>query len=176
MRRSIVLTAVLALAAVGVFGQQNSPKPAAAKPTAPLEWLVGGVWTADASKMAPGLRIETRYTWSDNGAYIRFTTHFVSPQGTMKNYDGQFFWNPEQSSLAMWYMDARNTITQGAISVDGNVTQFTFRGPDFEGKIADLRVLVAKKTNDDYAWTVEEKQAAGWAPLASLEYLRTAEK
>ena len=176
MRRSIVLTAVLVLAAAGVFGQQSAPKPAAAKPTAPLEWLVGGVWTADASKMAPGMRIETRYTWSDNGAYIRFTTHFVSPQGTMKNYDGQFFWNPEQSSLAMWYMDARNHITQGAIAVDGNVTQFTFRGPDFDGKMADLRVLVAKKTNDDYTWTVEEKQATGWAQLASLEYLRTAEK
>jgi len=176
MRKTIVLPAVLALAAVGVFGQQSTPKPPAAKPMAALEWLVGGVWTADAAKMAPGMRIETRYTWADNGAYIRFTTHFVSPQGTLKNYDGQFFWNPEQSSLVMWYMDAQNHITQGTITVDGNVTQFTFRAPDFEGKMADLRVLVAKKSKDDYTWTLEEKQPAGWGPLASLEYVRTAEK
>ena len=178
MRKPIVLTAVvtLLLAAAGVTGQQSATKPVEAKPMAPLEWLVGGVWTADAAKMASGMRIETRYRWSDNGAYIRFTTHFVSPQGTLKNYDGQFFWNPEQSSLAMWYMDARNHITQGAIGVEGEVTQFTFRGTDFEGKAADLRVLVARKTNDDYTWTLEEKQAAGWGQLASLEYLRTAEK
>lgn len=176
MKKAIVLPAALALAAAGILAQQSAPKPAAAKPTAPLEWLVGGVWTADAAKMAPGLRIETRYTWSDNNAYIRFTTHFVSPQGTLKNYDGQFFWSPEPPGLAMWYMDARNHITQGTISVDGDVTQFSFRGPDFEGKLADLRVLVAKKANDHYTWTVEEKQATGWEPLASLEYLRTAER
>ena len=176
MRKAIALSAVLVMAAVGVFGKQNAPKPPVTKPIAPLEWLVGGVWTADAAKMATGMRIETRYTWSDNGAYIRFTTHFVSPQGTLKNYDGHFYWDPEQSSLAMWYMDARNHITQGAVAVDGAVTQFTFRGQDFEGKMADLRVLVAKKSNDDYTWTLEEKQATGWGQLAGLEYLRTAEK
>jgi len=176
MRKANVLPAALMLAAAALFGQQSTPKPAAAKPVAPLEWLVGGVWTADASKMAPGMRIETRYTWSDNGAYIRFTTHFVSPQGTVKNYDGQFFWNPEQSALAMWYMDARNHITQGGVLVDGDVTTLTFRAEDFEGKMADLRALVSKKTKDQYTWTLEEKQAAGWGQLASLEYLRSAEK
>ena len=176
MKRMIALPAVLALAAAAAFGQQSATKPAQAKPMAPLEWLVGGVWTADASKIAPGMRIETRYTWSDNGAYIRFTTHFVSPQETLKNYDGQFFWNPEQSSLTMWYMDARNRIAQGAIAVDGDVTQFTFRSTNFEGKMADLRVRVAKRTNDHYTWTLEEKQAREWEQLASLEYLRTAEK
>ena len=176
MRRTGVLSAALMLAAAVVFAQESAPKAAAAKPIAALEWLVGGVWTADASKMAPGMKIETRYAWSDNGAYIRFTTHFVSPQGTLKNYDGHFFWDPSQSSLAMWYMDAHNGITQGAVAVDGDVTRFTFRGTDFEGKLADLRVLVSKKTNDDYTWTLEEKQAAGWGQLASLEYLRTAQK
>lgn len=85
MRTANVLFAAPALCATGMFGQQNGLKPTEAKPTAPLEWLVGGVWTADAAKMAAGLRIETRYTWSDNGAYIRFTTDFVSPQGTLKN-------------------------------------------------------------------------------------------
>lgn len=176
MKKAMAVPILLALAATGVFGQQGAQKPAATKPIAPLEWLVGGVWTADAAKLAPGLRIETRYTWSDNSAYIRFTTHFVSPQGTLKNYDGQFFWNPEQSALAMWYMDARNHITQGAVRVDGDVTQLSFRAEDFEGNKADLRVLVTRKTNDDYTWTLEEKQASGWGQLASLEYLRTTEK
>ena len=65
---------------------QNSAtaaKPAdTAKPIAPLSWLVGGVWTADATKLGPGmLRIETRYQWADNNAYIRFNTHFVFDKG-----------------------------------------------------------------------------------------------
>ena len=46
-----------------------------------------------------------------------------------------------------------------ATVADGNVTQFTFRGPGFEGKMTNLRVLVTKKPNDQYTWTLEEKQA-----------------
>src|SRR5258708_5470529 len=94
----------------------NHPKPIAA-----LGWLVGGVWTADASKLGPGMRIVTRYEWSDNAAYIRFTTHFVTDKGTLRNYDGNFFWSAEQSSLAMWYMDARNSITQGPMTMSGDI-------------------------------------------------------
>jgi len=93
-----------------------------------------------------------------------------------RNYDGQFFWNPEQSTLAMWYMDARNTITQGTVQADGEVTHFAFRAPDFEGKMADLRVDVTRRTNDHYTWTLDEKLPEGWKQLASLEYLRAAER
>ncbi len=117
-------------------------------------------------------RIETRYQWSDNNAYIRFNTHFVFAKGTSKAYDGNFFWNPTQKSLAMWYTDAQSGITEGHVEVDGNVTKINFHGPDFEGKVADLQVIVAKKTNDDYRWSVLEKQGDKWTELAALEYIR----
>src|SRR5882757_150197 len=55
-------TICLALAALAMA---QSPKPD--KPVSGLSWLVGGVRTADASKLGPGMqRIETRYQWSDN--------------------------------------------------------------------------------------------------------------
>jgi hypothetical protein len=158
---------------------QNSTKTAAAKPAdtkpiAQLSWLVGGVWTADASAMGDGMqRIETRYTWSDNSGFLRFNTHFVAEQGTLKQYDGQFFFDREKSTLAMWYMDSKNGITQGSIAVDGDTTQFTFRGQDFDGKLADLRVLLLRKSNDHYLWQLEEKSQDTWKPLAKLDYLRT---
>jgi hypothetical protein len=48
-------------------------KPATApapKPVDAISWVVGGVWTAAATKLAPGMqKIETRYQWSDNHAY-----------------------------------------------------------------------------------------------------------
>src|SRR5277367_5989024 len=144
----------------------------ATKPIDALSWVIGGVWTADASKMAPGMqRIETRYQWSDNHAYIRFNTHFVFEKGIAKTYDGNFFWNPAQKSLAMWYMDARNSITESPVLVDGDQWTMQFRGPDFDGKMADLRVVVARKTNDQYRWSVSEKQSDAWKELAALEYL-----
>jgi hypothetical protein len=106
------------------------------KPISALSWLVGGVWTADASKLGPGMKsIETRYQWADNNAYIRFNTHFVFDKGASHTYDGNFFWNPTSKTLAVWYMDAENSITEGPVQVEGISTKIRFRGQDFEGKM-----------------------------------------
>jgi hypothetical protein len=148
---------------------------APAKPMSPLTWLVGGVWTADATRMGPGmLRVETRYQWADNNAFIRFNTHFVSDKGADHTYDGQCFWDPARNSLYMWYMDSKNSIVEGSVAVQGDVTTFTFRASDFDGKMADLRALVTRKNSDDYNWTLQEMQGSSWKELASLEYLRVA--
>jgi hypothetical protein len=148
-------------------------KTGAPRPVDALGWIVGGVWTADATKLGPGMqRIETRYQWSDNHAYIRFNTHFVFDKGTAQTYDGNLFWNPDKKSLAIWYMDHANSITEGPIEIEGNLWIITFRGPDFEGQPADLRVQITRKTNDDYNWSVAEKQGETWKDLAQLEYLR----
>ncbi|HET9793945.1 MAG TPA: hypothetical protein VFS34_05735 [Thermoanaerobaculia bacterium] len=165
----------VALAAAAGSAGAETPRPATARPIAPLAWLVGGTWTADASRLGPGMkRIETRYQWADNDAYIRFTTHFVSENGTLKNYDGNFFWNPELSTLFVWYMDARNDITQGPVTFDGDTMRITFRAPDFDGKTADMKVEVVRATNDLYTWKLAEKEGEGWKPLASLDYRRVA--
>jgi hypothetical protein len=146
-----------------------------AKPIASLSWLVGGVWTADATKLGPGmLRIETRYQWADNQAYIRFNTHFVFDKGAQHNYDGNFFWNPSDKTLAVWYMDAQNSITQGPVKLNDNDIIISFRGEDFEGKTADLRVIVTRKNNDNYHWALQEMKGGAWKDLAGLEYLRVA--
>ena len=175
MKKSGFVFALMVTASLAAWGQEAAKIPAPPKPIAALGWLVGGVWIADGTKVAPGmLRIETRYQWSDNDAYIRFTTHFVHDKGTLRNYDGSFFWDPERASLAMWYMDARNSITEGPVQIDGDVMRMNFKADDFDGKLAELRVKVTRKTNDDYNWLLEERQPGGWKQLATLEYIRVA--
>lgn len=193
MIREALLFVILSGVSLSAWGQaaENSAPPAAhpategsnssarpvdtAKPIAPLSWLVGGVWTADATKLGPGmLRIETRYQWADNNAFMRFNTHFVFDKGAQHNYDGNFFWNPTDKTLAVWYMDSQNSITQGPVKIDGNDMTISFRGEDFEGKTADLRVIVTRKTNDDYHWALQEMKDGAWKDLAGLEYLRVA--
>src|ERR1700744_2026736 len=170
MKRAIVL-AVFCFGVVGIAMIKSEPGVARVsaahseravdakkKPIADLSWLVGGVWTADASKMGDGMkRIETRYVWSDNNAFIRFTTHFVSDKGTAKTYDGNFFWEPAKSQLAMWYMDYANEIIQGPVAISGETTKFSFHATDFAGKPADMQVELLRKSNDKYQGTLEEK-------------------
>jgi hypothetical protein len=173
MLRTAVSFSMMLMIAALVFGQDTAKKQEAPKPISSLAWLVGGVWTADASKLGPGMqRIETRYQWSDNSAFLRFTTHFVSDKGTAKTYDGNFFWNPDASTISMWYMDAGNSITSGPVTMEGDIMQMTFRATNFSGKMADFRVEVARKTNDDYNWSLHEKQTEGWKEVLSLEYIR----
>ncbi len=171
MSRVVRIVAVVMLVAVSVQGQAGMEKPVAA-----LSWLVGGVWTADASNLGSGMqKIETRYEWADNNAYIRFNTHFISDKGTEHRYDGNFFWNPVQKSLAMWYMDAENVVVEGPVEVNGEVTKMGFRAQDFEGKMSEMRVLVTRRSKDDYRWSLQEKQGETWKELATLEYIRRGE-
>jgi hypothetical protein len=172
-----VLTSVLLsllLAAASSFGQAQNTKPLE-KPIGAISWLTGGVWTADASKLGPGMqRIETRYEWADNGAYLHFTTHFVFDKGTLKNYDGNFYWDPQKNSLAMWYMDAQGGITQGQMEWSGDVLRITWRGPDLDGKVADLKVEVTRKSPNQYHWAASEKDGDAWKEMAALDYIRAA--
>ena len=178
MKRAGALAVLAALMASGTWvavRSQETPKKETTQPIAALAWRVGGVWTADTSRPGSGPgRIETRYQWSDNGAYIRFNTHFISEKGTLRNYDGSFFWNPEDASLEMWYTDAGGSITHGPVKLGGDIMEMTFHGEDFEGKPSDFRVKVTRKTNDDYSWLLEKKVPEGWKPLLALEYLRVA--
>lgn len=163
----------LVVAAAPTARSQSPAKTESSKPIATMAWLVGGVWTADASSMAPGLTIETRYSWSDNSAYIRFTTHFLTDKGTHKGYDGNFFWDAAQSTLGMWYMDGGSAITQSPVVVNGPAMVMRWRGPDFEGKPADLRVTVTRRSDDAYSWVAEEAAPGDqWKHLAALEYRR----
>jgi hypothetical protein len=175
LRRIVLCLGLLGVATSGFCAQEPSKKSDVTKPISAMAWLVGGVWTADASKLGPGmLRIETRYEWSDNHAFIHFTTHFVSDKGTAHTYDGNFFWNPQMSSLAMWYMDTANSITQGPVITESDTIKMSFHGEDFEGQQADMQVSVLRKSNDHYQWVLAEKQGPEWKQLAALDYLRVA--
>jgi hypothetical protein len=146
---------------------------AEAKPIQQLAWLQGGVWVADGTKLGPGLqKIETRYQWSDNSAYLRFTTHFVFEKGIAKQYDGNMYWDADKKGLAIWYMDAAGEIIQGPMEWSGDVLKLTFHGDDFDGNKADLLVEVTRKNNDHYHWVVSEKQGSSWKQLGELDYLR----
>ena len=173
MKATKLVTFILLIStAIAIPAQQPTPT----KPITPLAWLIGGTWTADASNLAPGMqRIETRYTWSDNGSYIRFTTHFVSTQGTFKNYDGSFFFDPAGKTLSMWYMDAGGAITQGPVTIQGDLWQMSFPRPR---KTSTASPPTSRSTCSPqiqrlyHHWSVSEKDGDSWKKLLELDYAR----
>jgi len=169
----LVLVSLVLVSMAIPFASAQGPEKAQPKPIHALDWLVGGVWTAEPSNSGQGLqRIETRYQWSDNNSFLRFTTHFVFDKGTTRTYDGNLFWNPEKNSLAIWYMNAENEIIEGPMQVEGDRWTTTFRGTDLEGKMADLRAEVTRKSPNLYHWLVKEKQADTWKEIMALDYRR----
>ena len=183
-RIALPVAMLLALAAPSRPALADKPAPAATpapatpapRPMADLAWLVDGVWVADATKLGPGmLRIETRYRWSDNGAFIRFNTHFVTEKTALKTYDGNFWWDPATKGFAMWYVNAGNEITSGPVTRAGDDFTLDFHGPDMAGKPADLRVLMRRVNPDLYHWSLAEKVGETWKPLLALDYARKAD-
>jgi len=162
--------AVPAAAAPAAGAPAAAPAP---RPIADLAWLVDGVWVADATKLGPGMqRIETRYRWSDNGGFIRFTTHFVTDKASLKRYDGNFWWDPEKKGFAMWYMNPENEVTQGPLRHEGDDFVMSFHGPDMSGQPADMEVRLTRVSPDLYHWALTEKVGDAWKPLLALDYAR----
>ena len=164
-RASFALAVLLSFSLLGA---------APAKPIAPMLWLVGGTWTADASGLGPGmLRIETAYRLSSNGSFVRFTTAFVSTKGSAPTYDGNFYYDSGTSQFAMWYADAEGRIVQGPVAVDGAITSLLFEADDpRDGKPGQMRVVMTRKRPDLFTWSLYDLTRDPAKPIFSLDYRR----
>ncbi|MBV8299935.1 MAG: hypothetical protein JO083_10380 [Candidatus Eremiobacteraeota bacterium] len=146
----------------------------------PFRWLVGGVWRADTSALPGGTKsIETRYDLAPNGSAIRFTTAFIGPDGSPlpNGYAGNLYYDGTSKRTTLWYIDSHNAITQGPVTLAGDVWTMTFSS---DGAIVghpgptDFRVDVARRSNDAYHWTLLTRAGADWKPVFGLDYVRRA--
>jgi hypothetical protein len=172
--------AAIVLATVLTAAPARSAPPATmplAPQLAPFQWLAGGAWRADLSALPGGMKlIETRYDVAPNGV-IRFTTKFVKPDGAIANgYAGTLFFDAAAKRLTMWYIDARGDVTQGPVTLEGDVWSMTFTS---DGAIigrpgpANFRVDVARRSNEAYKWSLFADAAGTWKPVFALDYVRS---
>jgi hypothetical protein len=152
-RRQITIVAC-ALALATLVSGASAP----VRPIDKLGWLAGGVWSADASGLGGSVtRIDTRYEWTPNRSFIRFTTDFVSGGSASPHYAGDLFFDPGERSLMIWYMDESNAITSGHMSVDGKLWTISFRGDGDVVGVAgsvDYTVDIVRTGDDSYTWTL----------------------
>jgi hypothetical protein len=186
-RRAAALAVALALTSLlAAMPAQSAPDArAAASPSAtmplpaqlaPFQWLAGGAWRADLSGLPGGMKlIETRYDVAPNGV-IRFTSKFVTPDGGVANgYTGDLYFDAAAKRLTMWYIDARGEVTQGPVTLNGDVWSMTFSG---DGAVigrpgpTSFRVDVARRSSDAYHWSLFADAGGAWKPVFALDYVR----
>lgn len=183
--RRALLTAALLLGATVAPAAAATPVtvPAASGGPAQLAafgWLAGGVWVCDGPTLPATLsRIETRYDVAPNARVLRFTTRFVNKDGTAGNgYAGNLYYDAEQRTLRMWYIDSADEITQGPVTLEGDRWSMAFTGDGgFIGRpgAVNFRVDVVRQTNDLYHWSLLAGPAGGWKPVFALDYHRVPE-
>ena len=172
---------ILALAACACIGATRPPTPAPVptliapvfSPIDQMSWLVGGLWVAQTDQ-GNIHRIETRYEWTANHAFIRFSTRFVLGSGPQDRYDGNIFYDPDSKHLMMWYIDNLGAVTHGPIELRGALWAFTFSQPDANGHPVNFRVEVNKTANDRYTWNAFQQSGASWDAFLSLNFIRQA--
>jgi hypothetical protein len=148
------------------------------RPIDQLGWLVGGVWSADASSLGGGLeRIDTRYEWTPNGSFIRLTTNFVTKGVATPRYAGDLFYDPSEGTLEVWYMDDSNSITHGPMKADGTKFTLSFSGPgDIVGVSGSVNydVEILRTSPDSYQWTLFADVSNQQKKVFGLVYRRAA--
>lgn len=161
---AILVVALAVSAPIMTDAQNTSPRP-----IDKLAWMVGKTWVADATAAGGGMqRIETTYEWAPNKAFIRFATTFVAASGSLINYSGNIYAD-QSGTYAMWYMDAKGTIIQGPITVEG--------GGDWSSQFTDsdstvYRVNIARATENQYKWTLATQSGRTWTPMLALTFSR----
>lgn len=176
MKRALVLIATIAaltciLDADRPRSRAESAPAAGIRPIEQLSWLVGGVWVAavDHNELR---RIETRYEWSTNHAFIRFTSRFVMTSGPKDRYDGDFYYDPTTKRLTMWYVDDDGVVSQGPVDIRETSWSSEFAQGGDDGNTASYRVEVQRNGDDRYTWTGSARSGEAWKPFLSLVYAR----
>ena len=176
----IVFLAFAAGSGASLAARTPAPKPSPTptplplptpRPIEQLSWLVGGIWIAQSGQ-GNLQRIETRYQWSTNQAFYRFSTRFVLQSGPKDRYDGNIYYDPSANRLMIWYIDDAGVVVQGPIDVRGSNWSFTFTEPDGSGNPANYRVEVVKTSADRYTWSSYQQSGSTWNSLLSLTFVR----
>jgi len=183
MRRLLIAPALAVMFCVAPASAESPTAAPSASPVQPLDrlqWLVGGVWTADASKLGGGMsRIETRYESVADGNLIRFTTAFIDAHENVVNrYAGNFYVDPATARIKTWYLSSKNEITHGDVAIDpATVTLLITEAPEPDAP-PQYRVVIAPENglgsdyHQVYVWKLSARDGDAWKPMFGLTYAR----
>ena len=150
-------------------------KPAApASPLAPVASLVGGLWVAELPPQgnnAP-MKLEARFEWTENHQAVRFESAFVQAGKRSPYTSGIYVWNPAKQKIAIVYTDFSGSLTEGLITLEGQVLENELTLTHADGKAEPVRVRLTKSGADGFTNEIFVQKDGAMVPFITVKYLR----
>lgn len=168
---ALKIVAVLLALAGGAATRAAEP---ASSPFAPLAFLAGKVWRAELPPMPNGAKagIELHADWTENHQAVRFESAWMSAGKSTPYTSGMYAWNPAKKQLVILYSDAEGSLTEGTISIEGEVLvhELTVNGKD--GKLTRVRSRITPRGPEAYTNEIFLLKNDVWEKFVDLRYER----
>ncbi len=171
MKKLLLLCAVLL---TPTLRAANAPAIAPDANLAPLAQLVGGLWVADipVPQGRPPLKIELRFSWSENKRAIRFDSAFVSEDRRKPYTSGLYAWDGAKGKLVIFYVGDGGEIVQGTITPNGDTLVNDLTATDPSGKVSPLKVELTMLSPDAFENAIFVMKDGDWTSLLTVKYVR----
>ncbi len=141
-------------------------------PLGPIEYMVGGTWTAE--REIPGLgryTAERTYRWVLGGKFIEQRHVMKFSKGEIET-KGIIGWDPEKKTIAAWgFGDDGGIATSHAQRT--TPTEVRFEGVRVGGvNSGPIRAANRKVSDDEFIEAAEAKTGNEWTPMFSFRFTR----
>ncbi len=147
-------------------------------PLAPMTFLVGGLWKASpppAANGAPVSNIELRVDWTNNHQSLRFESAWVRDGKTTPYTSGFYAWDGVKKQIIFIYTDGVGTLTQGAVTREGDALVHEITMTARDGKVSVARSRMTPKGPNAFTNEIFLQKDGAWSKLIGVTYERAVE-
>jgi hypothetical protein len=152
---------------------EDSPAKAPVSPLAPVAFFTAHEWDAKLPDSPDGkkMSIHARFTWAENRQAIRISNQFVIDGKPTPYIDGLYFWNPDKRIIMFLYSDAKGSLYEGTVRLEGDKLVHEFQEIHADGKIDPLLARVTPHGTDSWDNAIFARKDGALTPLVQVQYL-----
>ncbi len=138
----------------------------------PLEYLVGGTWTAEGDLPGAGhYTAERTYRWTLDGNFIE-QHHVMRFSGGQIETKGIIGWDPEKKAIVAWGFGSDGGVATSRAD-DATAVEVRFEGQRVGGFNAGPVRATNKKVGDgEFLEVAEAKKGETWTPMFTFRFTR----
>lgn len=161
------------LACLLVAGTAASAEPPGGDPLSKLNWLVGGRWVAEIERTGgEPMTVGAAFERGPSGKTVRYVITFDGGGEPVTQYEGLYYWEPKAEEVRLLQTDRQGSVTSSVVTFEGDVMRQRNAVSRADGTVGEQRVEVARKGQDEFAFTASVPDGDGWREAVALTYHR----